>query len=92
MPPRSPKLGPPGARVGSGGSADVKGSLLPGCARVTGEHSSGILFAGRRQRVFRWDSVLFPKAFWRVGYKRLIHVDIWQNQYNIVKFKKKIKG
>ena len=71
VPPRSPKLGPLGAPVGSGGSADVKGSLLPGCARVTGEHSSGILFAGRRQRVFRWDSVLFSKAFWRVGYKRL---------------------
>ena len=53
VPPRSPKLGPLGARVGRGGSAGVKGSLLPGCARVMGPHSSGILFAGRRQRVFR---------------------------------------
>jgi len=71
VPPRSPKLGPPGVRVGRGGSAGVKGSLLLGCAWVMGAHSSGILFAGPRQRVFRWDSVLFPKAFWRVGYKRL---------------------
>lgn len=71
LPPRSPKVGPPGARVGRAGPAGVKRSLLPGCARVLGAHSPGILFAGRRQRVFRWDSVLFPKAFWRVGYKRV---------------------
>ena len=57
--------------VGSGGSAGVKGSLLWGCVPVMGEHSSGILFTGRRQRVFSWDSLLFPKAFWRIRYKRL---------------------
>ena len=58
-----------GVHVGRGGSAGVKRSLLLGCARVMGAHSSGILFAGRRQRVFWRDSVLFPKAFWRIGYK-----------------------
>ena len=59
--PRSVKLGPP----------DVQGSLLWGCVPVMGEHTSGILFAGCWQRVFRWDSLLFPKAFWRIRYKRL---------------------
>ena len=57
--------------VGSTGSAGVKGSLLWGCVPVMGAHSSVILFAGGRQRVFRWDSLLFPKAFWRIRYKRL---------------------
>ncbi|CAI9168123.1 unnamed protein product [Rangifer tarandus platyrhynchus] len=33
---------------GRGGSAGVKGSLLPECAQVVWAHSSGILFAGRR--------------------------------------------
>ena len=55
----------------SGGSTGVKGSLLWGCVLVMGAHSSVILFAGRWQRVFRWDSLLFPKAFWRIRYKRL---------------------
>ena len=41
-----------GVHVGRSGSADVKKSLLLGCARVMGAHSSGILFAGRHQRVF----------------------------------------
>ena len=36
-----------------------------------GAHSSGIQFTGHQQRVFRWDSLLFPKAFWRIRYKRL---------------------
>ena len=57
--------------VGSTGSAGVKGSLLWGCVPVMGAQGSVILFAGRRQRVFRWDSLLFPKAFWRIRYKRL---------------------
>ena len=57
--------------VGSTGSAGVKGSLLWGCVPVMGAHSSVILFAGHRQRVLRWDSLLFPKAFWRIRYKRL---------------------
>ena len=38
--------------VGCGGLAGVKRSLLLGCALVMGAHISGILFAGRRQRVF----------------------------------------
>ena len=57
--------------VGSAGSAGVKGFLLWGCVPVIGTHSSVILFAGRWQRVFRWDSLLFSKAFWRIRYKRL---------------------
>ena len=44
----------------SAGSAGVKGSLLWGCVLVVGAHSSVILYAGRWQRVFRWDSLLFP--------------------------------
>ena len=57
--------------VGSAGSAGVKGSLLWGCMLVMGAHSSGIQFVGCWQRVFRWDSLLFPKAFWRIRYKSL---------------------
>ena len=57
-----------GVHVGRGGSAGVKSSLLLGCARVMGAHSSGILFAGRRQRLLT-GLVLFPKDFWRIGYK-----------------------
>ena len=52
--------------VGSAGSAGVKGSLLWGCVPVMWAHISVILFAGRWQRVFRWDLLLFPKAFWRI--------------------------
>ena len=52
--------------VGSTGSVGVKGSLLWGCVLVMGAHSLVILFAGRWQRVFRWDLLLFPKAFWRI--------------------------
>ena len=58
-----------GVHVGHSGSAGVKRSLLLGCARVMGTHSLGILFAGRRQRVLGQDSVLLPKAFWRISYK-----------------------
>ena len=57
--------------VGSAGSPGVKGSLLWECVLVMGAHSSVILFTGRWQRVFRWDSLRFPKAFWRIRYKRL---------------------
>ena len=49
--PRSPMLRPR-VHVGRGGSAGVESSLPLGCARVMGAHSSGILFAGRRHRVF----------------------------------------
>ena len=41
-----------GVHVGRCVSAGVERSLLLGCARVMGVHSSGILFAGRRQWVF----------------------------------------
>ena len=57
--------------IWSTGSAGVKGSLLWGCVPVMGAQGSVILFAGRRQWLFRWDSLLFPKAFWRIKYKRL---------------------
>ena len=57
--------------VGSTGSAGVKGSRLWGCVPVMGAQGSVILFAGRRQWVLRWDSLLFPKAFWRIRYKGL---------------------
>ena len=52
--------------AGCAGSTGVKGSLLWGCVLVLGAHISAILFAGRWQWVFRWDSLLFPKAFWRI--------------------------
>ena len=42
----------------------------------------GIVQGGRREEGSGWGT--------RV-YLRQIHVDIWQNQYNIVKFKKKKK-
>ena len=66
LPPRSSLLGPQGVcrerwvRRCEGVSAPVMGA-----------ESSVILFAGRWQRVFRWDSLLFTKAFWRIRYKRL---------------------
>ena len=57
VPSRSAKLGPP---------AVLRERWVRRCegvsAPVMGAHSSVILFAGRRQRVFRWDSLLFPKA------------------------------
>ena len=56
--------------TGSAGSAGVKESLLWGCVLVMGADSTVILFAGRRPPVFRWDSLLFPKAYWRIRYKR----------------------
>ena len=62
--------GPPGVRR-EHWVRRCKGSLLWGCVPVMGAQGSVILFAGRRQRVFRWDSLLFPKAFWRIRYKRL---------------------
>ena len=55
--------------VGRGESAGVKRSLLLGCVLVMGEHSSGNPFAGRQQPVFRWDSLPFPEAFWRIRLK-----------------------
>ena len=61
VPARSAKLGPPGV---------CRERWVRRCegvsAPVMGVHSSVILFTGRWQRVFRWDSLLFPKAFWRI--------------------------
>ena len=42
----------------------------------------GMVWGGRREEGSRWGTCEYP---WR------IHVDIWQNQYNIVKLKNKIK-
>ena len=41
-----------------------------------------IMGGGRREEGSGWGTCVY---LWR------IHVDIWQNQYNIVKFKNKIK-
>ena len=66
VPPRSAKLGPTGVRR-ERWVRRCEGVSAP----VMGAHSLVILFAGRWQRGFRWDSLLFPKAFWRIRYKRL---------------------
>ena len=50
-------------------------------ARVLGR-PRGMVWGGRREEGSGWGT--------RV-YLRRIHFDIWQNQYNIVKFKNKIK-
>ena len=42
----------------------------------------GMVWGGRRKEGSRWGTRVY---LWR------IHFDIWQNQYNIVKFKNKIK-
>ena len=42
----------------------------------------GMVQGGRREEGSGWGTRVYP---WR------IHVDIWQNQYNIVKLKNKIK-
>ena len=42
----------------------------------------GMVWGGRREEASGWGTHVYP---WR------IHFDIWQNQYNIVKFKNKIK-
>jgi len=42
----------------------------------------GMVWGGRREEGSRWGTRVY---LWR------IHFDIWQNQYNIVKFKNKIK-
>ena len=42
----------------------------------------GIVWEGKREEGSGWGTHVYP---WR------IHFDIWQNQYNIVKFKNKIK-
>ena len=42
----------------------------------------GIVWGGRREEGSGWGTHVYP--WW-------IHFDIWQNQYNIVKFKKKKK-
>ena len=43
---------------------------------------SGMVWGGRREEGSGWGTRVY---LWR------IHFDIWQNQYNIVKFKNKIK-
>jgi len=42
----------------------------------------GMVRGGRRERGSRWGRRVYP---WQM------HVDIWQNQYNTVKLKNKIK-
>ena len=42
----------------------------------------GMVWGGRREEGSRWGTHVY---LWR------IHLDIWQNQYNYVKFKYKIK-
>jgi len=42
----------------------------------------GMVWGGRREEGSRWGTCVY--LWW-------IHVDIWQNQYNIVKLKNKIK-
>ena len=42
----------------------------------------GMVWGGRREEASGWGTCVF---LWR------IHIDIWQNQYNIVKLKNKIK-
>ena len=44
--------------------------------------SRGMVRGGRREEGSGWGTRVY---LWR------IHVDIWQNQYNIIKFKNKIK-
>ena len=46
------------------------------------ERPRGMVWGGRREKGSGWGTRVCP---WR------IHFDIWQNQYNIVKFKNKIK-
>ena len=42
----------------------------------------GMVWGGRREEGSGWEAHVY--LWW-------IHVDLWQNQYNIVKFKNKIK-
>ena len=42
----------------------------------------GMVWGGRREEGSGWETYVY---LWQ------IHFDIWQNQYNIVKFKNKIK-
>ena len=44
--------------------------------------TQGMVWGGRREEGSGWGTRVY---LWR------IHFDIWQNQYNIVKFKNKIK-
>ena len=44
--------------------------------------SRGMVWGGRREECSGWGTYVY---LWQ------IHFDIWQNQYNIVKFKNKIK-
>ena len=65
VPPRSLKLGPPGV-CQERWVRRCEGVSALEYMLVMGAHSLVILFAGRWQRVLRWDSLLFPKAFWRI--------------------------
>ena len=70
-------LGPVAVELGPPGfdwvrwACRCEGVSAPGMHVGVWAQSSGILFAGPWQWVFRWDSLLFPKAFWRIRYKRL---------------------
>ena len=48
----------------------------------TRKKNRGMVWGGRREEGSGWGTHV---CLWR------IHLDIWQNQYNIVKFKNKIK-
>ena len=50
-------------------------------ASALGRHR-GMVWGGRREEGSGWGTHVYP--WW-------IHFDIWQNQYNYVKFKNKIK-
>ena len=52
-----------------------------GCLRLV-HWARGMVWGGRREEESGWGTHVY---LWR------IHFDIWQNQYNIVKFKNKIK-
>ena len=44
-----------------------------------------MVWGGRREEGSEWGTRVYHVYLWR------IHFDIWQNQYNVVKFKNKIK-
>ena len=65
-------------RVASPGSMHDTGCL----GLVHWDDPEGMVRGGRREEGSGWGTCIY---LWR------IHVDIWQNQYNIVKLKTKIK-
>ena len=65
----------------SGYNHEMKSHLFLG-RRVMTNLESGMVWGGRREEGSGWGAHVY---LWR------IHFDIWQNQYNIIKFKNKIK-